>query len=137
MLPRPGAAAIAAPPSALQPAAAGPPEWIQRWRIAASLAAGLLAGLAFVSVWPASPIALAPASSQRQGEPCEHHRPTTTDTANEAAPLAAETAPGELIAIRLPAAWVGVRPTTGETLRRVILAASYLIASLCGWSLLG
>ena len=112
-------------------AAAGPPEWIKRWRIVASLAAGLLAGLVFASVWPASAIAAASGSSQPDDDASG-----SREAADAASPLAADTGVGELIAIRLPAAWVGVRPTAGQTWRRAILASSYLIASLCGWSLL-
>lgn len=132
--PRPPVAAVAAPTPQLVATTAGPPEWIQRWRIAASLAAGLLAGFAFVSVWPASSVRCAAASAASGDDAAP---PSDRASAAAMSPLAAEADTGEVIAIRLPAAWVGVRPTSGETLRRVILAASYLSASLCGWSLLG
>lgn len=134
--PRPAAPVVksAAPAPKLAATTTGPADWIGRWRIAASLTAGLLAGLAFVIVWPASALGGTPARSQNSSLPPEL---LAEDSAADPSPLAAETGAGEVIAIRLPAAWVGVRPTTSETLRRMILAASYLIASLCGWSLLG
>lgn len=133
--PQAPAAAIVSRSPATQSAvtAAEPPHWIQRWRITASLGAGLLAGLMFVAIWPAAAIQSATGSS-----PPENKVDASNDAspAAKASPLATESGSGEVIAIRLPAAWVGVRPTMSESLRRVILAASYLLASLCGWNLL-
>jgi hypothetical protein len=119
------------PPQSAQPAAATTPavsQRQQRWQVLSCLAAGLLASLAFAAVWPAAEQtrkqSTAVAGEDRQGPAAQ--------TVSWSDPAYA----GDAIAIRLPAAWVRVRPTVRQTLRRVILGASYLLAGLGVWGLL-
>lgn len=89
------------------------PAKAQRWRVITCLAGGLLASLAFASIWPVNP----------------HHQSDliASESQMEVSGRA------ESIPIRIPATWVGLRPTWGQTARRGVLSGSYLVAALGAW----
>lgn len=103
----------------------------KRWRVVTCLAAGMLASLAFATVWPAVAAPGCPWTATS-----EEIRPPHSAAVS---PLVADPSRGEAIAIalRLPAAWVRVRPTLSQTLRRGVFGGSCLLAALGGWSLVG
>lgn len=86
-----------------------------RWRVATCLAAGLLASLLFVSIWPATRSNAQP-SLPNDGQ---------LDLVGR----------GEAIPVRIPTAWIGVRPTLRQTARRSVLSGSYLVAALGAWGI--
>jgi hypothetical protein len=96
----------------------------RNWRVATFVAAGLLASILFTAVWPArTPPGLAlPTLALPEfamaGD--DHDR---------------QSPPGDAVAITLPSAWVGVRPTVRETLRRGVLGASYAMAGSATWGI--
>lgn len=89
------------------------PAKAQRWRVLTCLAAGLLASLLFASVWPAN--------ETRQQPTAPNDRPLEV------------VGRGEAIPIQIPAAWIGLRPTLGQTARGSVLSGSYLVAALGAW----
>jgi len=91
------------------------PAKAQRWRVLTCLAAGLLASLLFASVWPAN----------ESGE----------QSAVQNDPQMEVIGRGEAIPIRIPAAWIGLRPTLRQTARRGVLSGSYLVAALGAWGI--
>lgn len=91
------------------------PARTQRWRVLTCLAAGLLASLLFASVWPAEP--------NRQGALSTKERQLEIFGHSEAIPL------------RLPSAWIALRPTLGQMTRRGILIGSYLLAAIGAWTI--
>ncbi len=105
------------------------PARLKRWRVASCLATGMLASLAFAAIWPA----VSPAARLRNAAPAKANQTGTV----EPAPPSTDPPREEAIAIRLPAAWVRVRPTMSQTLRRGVLGGSYLMAALGGWAMLG
>jgi hypothetical protein len=92
------------------------PAHAQRWRVLTCLAAGLLASLLFVSVWPAN------RSSDQ--------RPIINDPTLELVGRV------DAIPVRIPSAWIGLRPTWRQTARRGVMSASYLIAALGAWGII-
>jgi hypothetical protein len=123
--------AVAAADSADRDAAAAMiiPARLKRWRVATCLAAGLLASILFASVWPVA--------SGNAGSAESSIADATSMHTIGLAPAGGDSARGEAIPIRLPAAWVGIRPTMSQMLRRGVLCVSYLIAGLGGWGMLG
>lgn len=91
------------------------PAHAKRWRVITCLAAGLLASLMFVSIWPARP-------SNDQPLPL-------VDRPMEIVGL------GEAIPVRIPSRWIGVRPTLRQTVKRSVLTGSYLIAAIGAWGI--
>lgn len=91
------------------------PAHAQRWRVMTCLAAGLLASLLFVSVWPLS-----------------HSNDRRPIISNHPLELVGR---GEAIPMRIPSAWIGLRPTLHQTTRRGVMSASYLIAALGAWGI--
>ena len=91
------------------------PAHAQRWRVVTCLAAGLLASLLFVSIWPANAF----------NEPA-------SPSMNHQADLVGR---GEVIPVRIPSAWIGLRPTLRQTVRRGVLSGSYLIAAIGAWGI--
>jgi hypothetical protein len=83
--------------------------------VATCLAAGLLASLLFVSIWPAAP-AVAPSSlpNERQLELVGR---------------------GEAIPVQIPSTWIALRPTLRQSARRGVLTSSYLFAAIGAWGI--
>jgi len=95
----------------------------RNWRVATFVAAGLLASILFTAVWPArvpQGPALPTFAMPEFALPGDDHQ---------------QTPPGDAVAITLPSAWVGVRPTVRETLRRGVLGASYAMAGSATWGI--
>lgn len=90
----------------------------RNWRVATLMAAGLLASLVFAAVWPVQ-------ASQDSA------------TAKLAFPGAdrESSPPSDAVAITLPAAWVSVRPTAREMVRRGIVGTSYAMAGVATWGI--
>lgn len=106
----------------------------RRWNVLTCLAGGLLASIVFAMVWPAAPQSdldppAATLPDEREGLSA---RPQSTGLATAGDPSAGR----QDVAIRLPSAWVRVRPTTGETLRRAVLGGSYLVAMAGAWQVI-
>lgn len=98
----------------------------RRWHVLTCLAAGLLASLAYVAMWPT---VTAPAKHPMGAQ--------SEDSVGHAFASAAASAegrhPADSIQIHLPSQWVRLRPTIGQTVRRGVLGASYLLASIGAW----
>lgn len=113
------------------PSAAGEsaldPRVGRRWHVLTCLAAGLLASLAYVAMWPTVTVAV---GSPIGGQPEDSVvGPTVTTTAASAD----ERHPADSIQIHLPSQWVQLRPTIGQTVRRGVLGGSYLVALIGAW----
>ncbi|TVP99506.1 MAG: hypothetical protein EA381_09600 [Planctomycetaceae bacterium] len=117
----------------------------RRWHVITWLAAGMLAGLAYVSFWPVIPVRdveLAGSDGLSDSDGASRSRGASAQprSGGGCGPVASDPlAParrGESIPIRLPAKWVRVRPTMGQTVRRGVLGGSYLLALVGTWGLL-
>ena len=91
------------------------PAHAKRWRVITCLAAGLLASVMFVSIWPAR-------------LPNEQSLPSI-DRPMEIVGR------GEAIPVRIPSRWIAVRPTLRQTVKRSVLAGSYLFAAIGAWGI--
>jgi hypothetical protein len=101
---------------------------VRQWRVLSCVAAGALASLLFAALWP-----VAAARSQRSSCSAEQ---SAADAIGATAPRRQKLASEEAIEIRLPAAWVRVRPTMSQTLRRGVLGSSYMMAAIGSWAML-
>jgi hypothetical protein len=104
------------------------PRRVRQWRVLSCVAAGTLASLLFAALWPVTTD-----RAQHSSRPAEQ---SATDPFIAAAHRRQTPSAGEAIEIRLPAAWVRVRPTMSQTLRRGVLGSSYMLAAIGSWAML-
>jgi len=118
---------------------------LKKWHVITWLAAGMLASLAYVSFWPVIPVrdvelGGADGLSSSRGAPGTRGASAESLAGGGIRPCAGDPLEparrGESIPIRLPAQWVRVRPTMGQTVRRGVLGGSYMLALAGTWGLL-
>jgi len=90
----------------------------RNWRVATFMAAGLLASLVFAAAWPV-----------RAAQDSATAKLAFPGADRESSP------PSDAVAITLPSAWVSVRPTARETVRRGIVGTSYAMAGVATWGI--
>jgi hypothetical protein len=99
----------------------------RRWHVLTCLAAGLLASLAYVAMWPTVALPVGrPIGTQPEESVVGHAVAATAASADERHPA-------DSIQIHLPNQWVQLRPTIGQTVRRGVLGGSYLLALIGAW----
>lgn len=114
------------------PLTASDTQGVRRMRVASCLAAGMLASLVFAALWPAVGSRRVLAAGKR---PAADDSASPSRLVDEGAAESSKAATDDVIALTIPSAWIQVRPTAGQMLRRVVLASSYLGAALGGWLL--
>lgn len=104
---------------------------VSGWLVAACVFAGIVVAAAFHWAWPASPAAepLSPAAS-----PTPRAEPPVAAREPVATLEQWQPADGGRYALTIPRAWVAIRPSAGESLRRGIVGFSYLLAALGSWA---